>query len=578
MSPRLLLLAALALPAVTGRPAELGDDIAVALPPFLVEEQTKGPPWRYAEVMGFEVLSRCRDATTRRVVEAHHRLHALLGELLPPELRLQFTVRPTFILYDEELQPASSQEVIRKMLQTAPAGMDEDFGALPGARGFRPPSTTRRISFLPNLRLWDRDAMAVFMIVRRDSFETDRLSLTHDYVRYLLTGRIPSLPAWFIAGLLTLYQKTNYDGDRLTLEPIVWPAYVPPDPAKLEPGVEPPVGALPQLFQPPPAAPHPKVAFDLARVLGDQAAKAWLAHAALFVRWGLDADSRAHRGAFWRFVARSAVATNSEALFVECFGFDYAAARTRLNAYLPAAIRKDAVFRLDRSAARLAPFTLSDATDAQIARIKGDWERMEVPYVRKLSPELAPKYLDLSRRTLRRAYDRDYREPGLLAVMGLAEVDAGNDAGARDFLESAAALGSLRPRANYELARLRFAAVRAPDAPAAARLTAEQAASVLHPLFAARAGEPPLPEVYELIAEVWSASAHPPTRAHLAVLDEGVRLFPRRSVLTLRTAGLYLDHGFRDEAGILLELAARTNDDASSLARIAELRARLGAP
>ncbi len=577
MLPRLFLLAALALISPGGRAAEIGDDIAVALPPFLVEEQIKGPPWRYAEVMGFEVLSRCRDATTRRVVEAHHRLHALLGEILPPALRLQFTVRPTFILYDEELQPASSQEVIRKMLQGGPAGADDDFGAMPGARGFRPPSTTRRISFLPNLRLWDRDAMAVFMIVRQDDFDASRLSLTHDYVRYLLTGRIPSLPAWFIAGLLTLYQKTHYDGDRLTLEPIVWPAYVPPDPAKLEPGVEPPVGPLPQLFQPPPAAPNPKVAFDLARLLGDQATKAWQAHAALFVRWGLEADHRAHRSAFWRFVERSAVAATSEALFVECFGFDYAAARARLNAHLPVAVKKDAVFRLDRSA-RLAPFTLSDATDAQIARIKGDWERMEVPYVRKLSPELAPKYLDLSRRTLRRAYDRDYRDPGLLAVMGLAEVDGGNDAGARDFLESAAALGPLRPRANYELARLRFAALRDPAAPGETRLSAEQAASVLHPLFAARAGEPPLPEVYELIAEVWAACAHPPTRGHLAVLDEGVRLFPRRSVLAVRTAELYLDRGFRDETGLLLELAARTSEEAAVLARIAVLRARLDAP
>lgn len=577
MNVRPGILAALALLALGGRAAEIGDDIAIALPPFLVEEQTKGPPWRHAEIMGFEVLSRCRDATTRRVIEAHHRLHALLAEILPPELRLQFTVRPTFILYDEELQPTSSQEVIRKMLQTGPAGVDEDFGAMPGARGFRPPSTARRISFLPNLRLWDRDAMAVFMIVRRDSFETDRLSLTHDYVRYLLTGRIPSLPAWFIAGLLTLYQKTQYDGDRLTLEPIVWPAYVPPDPAKLEPGAEPPVGPIAAIFQPPPAAPNPKVAFDLARVLGDQATKAWQAHAALFVRWGLDADQRAHRNALWKFVARSAAGAVSEALFTECFGFDYAAARTRLNAYLATATKKDAVFRLDRSA-RLAPFSLADATDAQIARIKGDWERMEVPYVRKLSPALAPKYLELARRTLRRAYDRDYREPGLLAVMGLAEVDAGDDASARGFLESAAALGPIRPRASYELARLRLAALRAQAATPEERLNATDAASVLHPLFAARAGEPPLPEVYELIADVWALCAHPPTRGHLAVLDEGVRLFPRRGALALRTAELYLTHGFRAEAGLLIELAQRTSDDEDSLTRLARLRTRLAAP
>jgi hypothetical protein len=62
-------------------------DEAVALPPFLVEAQIKGRPWRHGEAMGFEILSRCADGTTRRVVEAHYHLHELLGEVLPPSLR-----------------------------------------------------------------------------------------------------------------------------------------------------------------------------------------------------------------------------------------------------------------------------------------------------------------------------------------------------------------------------------------------------------------------------------------------------------------------------------------------------------
>ena len=45
------------------------------------------------------------------------------------------------------------------------------------------------------------------------------------------------------------------------------------------------------------------------------------------------------------------------------------------------------------------------------------------------SPELAPKYLEQARRTLRRAYDRGERDPRLLAVLGLCECDAGNETG-----------------------------------------------------------------------------------------------------------------------------------------------------
>ena len=55
---------------------------------------------------------------------------------------------------------------------------------------------TRRYSFLPNLRLWDRDSMTVFMIVRRDDFDGDRLALTHDYVSFMVKSRMPTLPAW----------------------------------------------------------------------------------------------------------------------------------------------------------------------------------------------------------------------------------------------------------------------------------------------------------------------------------------------------------------------------------------------
>lgn len=548
----------------SGLPA--AEEAAVALPPFIVEELAKGPPWRYGQAMGFEILSRCNDSATRRVVEAHYRLHELLAEILPARLRLQCSTAPTLILYDEELQPASSREVISRMLKKSTTAIDPP--TLPGlGRGWRS-APTPSYRFLPNLRLWDRDAMAVFMIVRHDDFDASRLSLTHDYVNFMIRGRLPTLPLWFATGLLTLYQKISYEDDRLTIEPLAWPALVPSDPAKIDPAAPPLVGPLPELFQPTAAA------LEKTIPPGESAAKVWQAHTALFVRWGLEADGRAHREAFWKFVERSAAAGTNERLFVECFGFDYAAARTRLNLYLPIAVKKPAVFRLPKPP-QLPPYALTNASDGQIARIKGDWERMEVPYVRSISSELAPKYLELARRTLRRAYDRDHREPALLAVMGLCEVDAGEDLAARDYLEAAARLGPIRPRANYELARLRLAAWRA--APAAAELTVTQAAEILTPLFAAREEAPPLPEVYELIGEVWAHCTARPTLGHLAVLDEGVRLFPRRIQLVGRAADLHLRHGSRAAAAALVELGQRLAEDEPNRLRFAELQRQLEA-
>jgi hypothetical protein len=219
---------------------------------------------------------------------------------------------------------------------------------------------------------------------------------------------------------------------------------------------------------------------------------------------------------------------------------------------------------------------LRPANDVEVARIKGDWERLEIAYVKTQFPALAPKYLEQARRTLRRAYDRDSRDPRLLAVMGLCEVDAGNDVAAREFLEAAATpAGTLRPRAWFELARLRFAATAPPTTGAAIRLTPDQANAVLTPLLATRALEPPLPEVYELIAEVWGVCAQAPTRTDLAVLEAGVRLFPHRAELVYRTAELNVRHGFTDTARWLITLGLTLAPDAAARARLEALQAQL---
>jgi hypothetical protein len=498
------------------------------------------------------------------VVEAHVQLHQLLAEILPPQFHVRMSVPRALIVYDEELQPAASKEVIARMLRSS-APLPE-FPELPG-RGLRMPASQQRYSFLPNLRLWDRDSMAVFMIVRRDDFDADRLSLTHDYVSFLVKSRVPSLPPWFVHGFLTLHRQIAYGGRRLTLEPLRWISAAHTDALKKDPKTAPPVLPLDEflalrLVTPDPAATYTR-------------AEAWQAQAALFTRWGLEANEGAHRAGFWKFAERSALEGVSEALFQECFGFDFASAHAQLTAYLPQAVRRTAHFRPARMP-KPPPLILRNASDGQIARIKGDWERLEVPYVKSISADLAPKYLEQARRTLKRGYDRDERDPGLLAVLGLCECDAGNDAAAREYLEAAVRIGPVRPRAQYELARLRLAEFRTLPGGGVNRLGVKQTAEVLHPLFAARAGLPPLPEVYELIAATWAASEATPTRRHLAVLDEGIRLFPRRVELVLASAELYLRHGFHDTAEALIDVGLRITDDTAVRERLTALHRQLG--
>lgn len=528
-------------------PARAADEM-VALPPFMVEETAKGPAWRYARVQDYEVLSRCDDSATRSVLAEYHRLHQLLAEILPPRLRLELSTPQTLVLHDEELHAATAPELLARALGGDPA-------SAAAASGYR---------FLPNLRLWDRDAVMVFMIVRDAAFERSRLALTQDYLAFLLKSRVPALPAWFVQGMLTLYRDVSYEADGLLLPPMEWISAQHTRALRNDPARAPrPLMLRDFLAARPPAAP-PGAKAD--------PAQRWQAQAALLVRWGLEpaADRRA---ALWKFAERAALEGSTEKLFRECFGLSFAAADEALAEYRSQAVRSAMAFR-PKKLEPLETWSPANATRAQIARIKGDLERLEVRYVQEVLRDLAEKYREQARRTLTRAYDRGERDSGLLAVMGLCEVDAGNDAGARELLEAAAKTGEpLRPRAWFELARLRLATMRAEAAPTAERwLAPAQAAEVLHPLFRARELHPPLPEVYALIGDVWWACRAAPKRAHLVVLDEGVALFPLRVELVLRAAELNQRHGYTVESARLAALGRGIAADEPMRARFAELQ------
>ncbi len=569
MSPCFRLLLPLAFALLASGAARAADEPGVvALPPFMVEEAAKGPPWRYAHSPDFEILSRCNDSTTRSMTEAYHRLHRLLDLVLPARFRVRHAVQKTMIYYDEELRPAASQEIIAQMLRgknEAPPPPDiSPGGGLRGLRSYTPES--RRITFLPNMRLWDKDMMAVFAIVRNGDIDADRMFLTPDYVSYMLRNRTPALPAWFIAGFLSLYPQMKFERETITMPAAEWISPGETYLLKADPKTTRPLLPWGAFLRADPSANNQTKEENL---------RVWASQAELFIRWAYEGKGSPRREGFWTFIERSAVDVPSEKLAQECLGFDFAGLGEQLTAFLPTAVRKEMTLRPE-AAIKLPPLALRHATDGEIARIKGDWERLEIDYVRQRYPDLATKYIEQARRTLLRAYDRNDRDPRLLAVLGLCEIDAGNDAGARDYLEAAARLEIVRPRVWLELARLRLAEYLAASG-TAGKLSAGQAAGVLTPLFTAREQKPPLPEVYEMIADVWAKCAVTPTHGHLAVLSEGVTLFPRRASLVYRAAALFLAQGHVVEASSFIALGLRIAPDDTERARFAELQARLPA-
>lgn len=549
-------------------------EMTVQLPPFIIE-QPAGPKWRYTRIPRFEILSRCHDLTTEQLALAFHRANQLLGLVLPERFQLALDVPQTLIFYDEDLWPVAEQQAVAAMLKAQPPARSDGppaSGAPPRVQlepitGSKllgagpPPGAAVRDSFFSNLMLSDADAIVTFALVSKSNIDPQRSYLTTAYVRNLLQNRAPTLPDWFTAGFMRLYDRMVFEGSTITVSPLRWEAVVVQHPHSesdtapsasplrarraIELGQQPLNLANPgdQFRRDPPAAkaqkpaPEPELRLPLAGLVegtvpaGDLGP--WLEQAELFVSWALDpANGRAE--AFWTWLGRATTEPATETLFQECLGLDYAAATRAVIAY--SINHRGIRWVLPEALSRPPPSPLEDASPRQAARLKGEWERLEARYVRRNQPELEEQYVTLARRTLQRAYDRDDRDPRLLATLGLLELDAGNKPEAVKLLEEAVERGVVRPRAYYELARLRYDHLFGRSTRNDGKFTAEQAASIVNPLLTGMKQSPSLDVAYELLAHVSAQSVEPPSDEVIAALETGTRLFPQKRARLLELA------------------------------------------
>src|SRR5688572_30044296 len=290
----------------------------------------------------------------------------------------------------------------------------------------------------------------------------------------------------------------------------------------------------------------------------------WNAQAYAFVHMCLYGRNQKYQRPFLRFVTRLDREPLSEALFKECFNMSYKNMALELRGYIDFTDHKYMQFaaKKGQSLPDPPPFDLRDAPDAVVGRIKGEALRLGGHDTDAQNTLIAP-------------YIRGERDPRLLAALGLNEKLAGNDDRARKFLEAASTAKVDRARAYLELARLRPGEARAKPLGDNARLSDDQVASVLAPLFTARKTPPPMAEVYTLIAEVWSSSAMAPQVEHFDVVLEGVRVFPRDTTLVMAATMLAVKRGFPQRAGELARLGVKVANDAGDKERFQMLAAAL---
>lgn len=562
---------ALALAAVTAaepaaKPsADAADPTAVVeLAPFHVEGDTD-TAWLIARTGSTEVLSRCSPDQTATLINRYQRLNAMLAALYPVALQPEHDVPATLFIDDRNSNPATDK------LRRQQSGSTL-VRALPGR--------------LANFHRWDQDSQAIHFVLSEFDDELRPLTLTPAYLRYLLETRTPTLPRWFIEGLVTLRETvvlpvppvaereglsdvvtvrqswSQFPYDQVSVQPFVWQGF---EETRQMLALFRRTSRSTGRFQLPESFPF----LPLAKLLGTNAlsdltpaeAAIFPYQAALLLRWALDpsqsktgnSDPASPRAeALWQFVADCATDPAAAQQVPAALGESPAQVEADLKAYLPFACLESSTFTLrpPASAVATAP-ALKPATAREVALIKGRYERLETLHIRATLPELTPEFAERTRNTLRRSGAEQELPPAQLAELGLLEVDIGNPAAARPLLTAAARALVVHPRVYLELARLDYEQLR--QRPIDWAAPPPEIARIEQLLRTGATQSPALPGTYELLFDLWLLHNRPPTPSEFLLLQRGPQLFPTHFRIIYAAALIQTTHGNVAQARRLLE-------------------------
>jgi hypothetical protein len=523
-------------------PAGMAASEAVTvLEPFIVLA-SKGPPWRYFSVPGFEVLSRCPDRFNETYARALQRSVAPRAALLPPGF---FAVLPTpvkILLYYKV--PESGFTFNRTTpidLQMSP--LSDALGVTDAIEETSPAMVGDGDTFISCGNYWKVISDVRDLLIDPD---TD----------LLLQLRTPAFPAWFKAG------ATGPSG--VFAHRII---------QSVAGGRE--VAVLPNAFwisrdetiaiQKDPR--HPRESLPLSRLFDGSGRsphrELWDSEAALFVRWGLfekEADGTSYREAFLRFVDRATREPTTEQLFRDCFGMGFTEAQWRLDLFLARAVTKSITVPI--AAAPNDPAEIRDATPDEVARIIGDWGRFAGRSSTSGLAGIADRNdrsegLDRAAKLFEKTYSNGNRAPLFLAAYGLYKAQIGDAVAARDALEAATAAGVVRPKAYLELACLRLMGTLPYGTQRVGDSSEADFEEIWRLVATARRQMPSMLGCYQLMIRLLERAPKTPTHEELAVLGEAVQLFPRNAAFICRVATLYQHFGYPDDARAIIERAMR---------------------
>ena len=552
-----------ALLVLAGAPAlkAAGDGPVVELPPLLVEDTHTGSAWTFASVPGFEFLSQCPSDQTENFVAGVFRAHEVLKLMIPESLQVRLSVPTAFILYPKSKEKNLSGALLEQMNRYASEG-----------------ETSRHVGVIPGLRLDDEDSTEIFSLLSSSGFsESDErglnlasrqglppasaggdsnLSIQAGYAEFLMGTRRPSPPPWLLLGMLQLFNLSDPGVEDIVINEATWIS--PEQTRRLLDDPDAPRTLLPlaELFE----APVPAKGQD---AFSAQRRSVWFSEAMLFIRWSFEGNDEQRVAAFRRFAVAACEGPVDESLFRECFGMDYARMRDELSDYLPLALHRR--IRITGTLRPTPQVVVRTASRAEVARMKGDWERRAARHLRQTYPTFSQTYLDQSKATFQRAFEAGVNDPLVWGAAGLTYWERGEVDQARSYLERAVLAGVARPSVYLTLARIRYMDALSHSKENAGRFSAADAASIETLLRAGLAEDPPLPGFFLILSDVRARVGDVPDDGSLAILDRGCRLFPELSGLVYRTAAREWIVGNRAEAEVLMARGRAAGVEPASL-------------
>ncbi len=559
---------------------DVANEKAIELPTYTVTDSRELPPpeqWHYGRIAGFEVLSNASVKATKKIVDDFQRYSLALG-FVWPGIQRPSAVPASLIICGrggkfDAFIPKGESHPDRAMASLTLRGPELSAIVIDYEAKVINLVTPEGMAAVAAAPTTDADGNSIGG-GGDPGFEVDAYKqLYREYIHFLMDGLQPRPAAWLEEGLAQIFMAMEVTTTSVMVGKVEDPNTI----STMQAGMNAVGGGgtAPQEDRDFNAALAHRALLPMAEVFAvandsdtarNPLGSTWAKQSYAFVHWGLYGDMGKHQAAFIKFIQRLDREPVSEALFKECFKQSYKDMGMTIRGYVEFTAHTVAGIRASKGQKLPVPpaFELREATEAEVGRIKGDALRLAGHEAAAHLAMIAP-------------YIRGERDPQLLAALGLQEQAAGEPARARKFLEAAARAQAVRPHAYLALARMRFAEADAHPA-AGEKFSAEQTAAVLTPLFAARGQPPALSEVYEAIGEAWSRSIVAPTAQHLAVLDEGVRRFPRNATLVFQDAALKAKSGLAADAMSLIDLGRRIAPDGATRDRFDALKASLPKP